>query len=93
MCVKHFKYKIKSFKKLKIIKGVIFIEYPNSTSNKFFSKLAPIRSLQNKTKQNKTKQNKKKTKKKKKKSSLGPSQQILGSNANVKIHYYLIFYK
>ena len=86
MCVKHFKYKIKSFKKLKIIKGVISIEYPNSTSNKFFSKLAPIRSLQ---KKNKTKQNKKK----KKKSSLGPSQQILGSNANVKIHYYLIFYK
>ena len=91
MCVKHFKYKIKSFKKLKIIKGVISIEYPNSTSNKFFSKLAPIRSLQNKTKQNKTKPKKKK--KKKKKSSLGPSQQILGSNANVKIHYYLIFYK
>ena len=86
MCVKHFKYKIKSFKKLKIIKGVISIEYPNSTSNKFFSKLAPIRSLQKK-KKNKTKQ------KKKKKSSLGPSQQILGSNANVKIHYYLIFYK
>ena len=60
MCVKHFKYKIKSFKKLKIIKGVISIEYPNSTSNKFFSKLAPIRSLQKKKKkQNKTKKKKK----------------------------------